>query len=216
MFDVDDMRAWSEGLLEFLEHFGDQERNTFTDLEVVKFLNLLDDREINLYHASRLTPFEIQDIKSNGIVPASLEFLTKKLSQVHEQGLINQVEFRELLETGKKSLDSEEYRSDQICLLIGSEALNLSDYKLNNFWNLWGGEIININLENLSLKQKLREIGCPVTIKLRVSNFLEIEISEKVFVAALKTYQRKPESISVHLPAIHCSKLRVIDVIFQK
>lgn len=133
-----------------------------------------------LFHRTRLTDFEIKDIKINGMALGGKEILVKKIKNLPE----NYEDIKiELLDYVKKLRQT---RADEaIYSYFGN--LNLANDIDNDqvFWNYWGGESIYsyYTYESTSrkeaIKKRLQCLSKPCVVMLRYPADIEASLEQK-------------------------------------
>lgn len=143
----------------------------YEDIES-KFKEILlnTDCELICYHATRLVNYEVEDIKQNGLMISTEDFINKKIDLLKKNSLINDEE-RDILK--KINLlnkpEQKKIRENKINFCYGKQIINLdkdNNLSLYNFYANYGGEIIFKGLLKKydDLQQKLNEISKPYLI----------------------------------------------------
>lgn len=212
MFEIESISTWSPKLRKTLGSIDYENRQWFDLDEVEAFVESVEDREINAFHATRLLQQEIDNIRNYGLEPTTNNLAKNKLDLALSTELIDSLEHDYLSKLTRLTLHPDEFRINQVCLLLGDYSYSRDEPNLRNFWRTWGGEIINRNVQDESLVKKLRSFGSPVNVKLLIPDFVEAGIAERVLFGALKTYYNEFELIALHIPTAKSQNFTVTDI----
>ena len=122
------------------------------------------------FHCTRLVEEEMQDIKNNGFKLFDKEKHCQKLNILSKYGFteeeINQLKKFSYVENG--------HRKNKIYVSFSTSTINF-DYGLNNFLNVWGGEITFWNSDiPKEILEKLKKVGylCLIITKIQLTQDL--------------------------------------------
>lgn len=125
-----------------------------------KFTAVLESFSLRAYHCTRLTEAEIADVKKNGVVPLSPEFLERRIRQL---GLREDV--TELLL--KENRVDEKFRQNMIWFCLFPP--EWESHGVQRFFRSWGGESLYADHErHPSTGPILRQIGIPCVVELLI------------------------------------------------
>jgi hypothetical protein len=136
-----------------------------TDDDRATILAALDGVSIRVFHASRLLPFELDEIRREGLQLASKElFAAKVAGAVH--GLLSAAEGTELLRSAEP-LDGSDgaARVAQVCVSAGTAVYRDAAHAVRPLLQSWGGEVLYFAHEQDGLGKRLHELGTPTIIE---------------------------------------------------
>lgn len=139
------------GDLRLPEHYDDE------------FRRLLAGHQLRAYHATRLLPHEIEDVRSGGLRRLTRDLVAQRLQGLQASGLVTDAEVEELRSHTVFALDNYENRQGQICFVLGNNSFSEADmYRL---LETWGGEAIfwGVGCDH-PLRERLRSVGEPVVV----------------------------------------------------
>lgn len=133
-------------------------------------LFLEENQDILCYHATRLMPFEVENIKNNGLSIIDETFLKFKINNLFHRDIINSEELEIINKTNFLNYGKQRIaRENKLYFICGNQDIrytedNTSDIYL--FYNNYGGEVIfkGLYIENPKLLEKLNGISKPYII----------------------------------------------------
>ena len=126
----------------------------------------LDGVSIRVFHASRLLPFELGEIRREGLKPASQELFAGKVAGAVAHGLLSPAEGTELLRSAEP-LDGSDgaARVAQVCVSAGTAVYRDAPHAVRPLLQSWGGEVLYFAHEQDGLGKRLHELGTPTIIE---------------------------------------------------
>jgi hypothetical protein len=117
------------------------------------------------YHATRLLPEEIDEIRRQGIRPLDCDLIDQKLAIAVSAGHLTAEEAQRLsdgsrLSTARSQFELES-RAGQVCLVLRRSVF---DTHVQHFMRIWGGEALNYTKAGEDLGDRLRRMGQPAII----------------------------------------------------
>lgn len=119
-----------------------------------------------VFHASRLLPFELDEIGREGLKPSSKELFAGKVAGAVAHGLLSPAEGTELL-TSAEPLDGSDgsARVAQVCVSAGTVVYRDARHAVRPLLRSWGGEVLYFAHEQDDLGKRLQELGTPTIIE---------------------------------------------------
>lgn len=200
--DVDDTASWPDEVVEFIEEqseTADLESNPFMSAEDEILLNLLDSMHLLVYHATRLLPHEVIEIKTSGLQILTKELVTKKIQGAVAGGYLEKKVGDELLEDSKLWSDPHAHRANQICFVLGKTPFEREDSGLWPLFSIWGGESINFTKVGSKYKSLLKEIGEPAVIKaiLPLTRNATMHVHPGLTTSFIKVFRNEPDASDI-------------------
>ena len=161
------------------------ETNVFEkDFENIKkfFLKLffVNDRKFIVFHATRLTNYELENIINNGLCISSVNFINNKIKQLRYENIITLNEEKDIIMSHSLNFGSKtrNARINKLYFNIGDLDISFIDGDrmhdssgLYDYFSLYGGEIIgDVIKKHETLNQKLKKVTKPYIIVCSVSN----------------------------------------------
>ena len=166
--DIDDLVTWPDEVVEFIEtqsQIFDLGKDSYMSAGNRVLAGLFDSSFILVYHATRLLPHEIDDIRANGLKILTEELIEKKIREaVHYEYLPKEIG-EELRDGSTFKTRAKEKRANQICVVLGKSAFVNKVSSLRPLFGIWGGETINKTIVGLKYRSILTEIGEPAVLK---------------------------------------------------
>ncbi len=144
----------------------------FNDIEFeFKRLFFEPNRNFIVYHATRLTDFELNDIHHHGLSISSLKFINDKINLLYANNVITEEE--KLLLLKSHSLNegkfTREARINKLYFVIGDEDISYIEENnqhnpsnLYDYFDIYGGEIIgDVIKKDANLKRKFKKVSKP-------------------------------------------------------
>ena len=130
---------------------------------------LLKPHNIVGYHCTKLTNYEIEDIKRNGINILSRELVQRRLVSAYEQGYLLKHEFDYLTNSPEINIilhNKNGVRTGMIYFSANRSTLKNDINGLYRFFHFWGGESIYWrHQEDEKIIDTLKRIGTPCIVK---------------------------------------------------
>ena len=174
IIDVDDCATWManlERVVQSVAHRYEGSGSTSSDLwltddDRATILAALDGVSIRVFHASRLLPFELDEIRREGLEPASQELFAGKVAGAVAHGLLSPAEGTELLRSAEP-LDGSDgaARVAQVCVSAGTAVYRDAPHAVRPLLQSWGGEVLYFAHEQDDLGKRLHELGTPTIIE---------------------------------------------------
>jgi len=196
--DIDDQATWPEGVKFFVASLFKKyilDKNQFLIDEDEQLIPLFESRPLLTYHASRLLPHEIIDIKDNGLQILNKELVTRKIRDAVNHGFLAREIGEDLLQNSILWRERTTGRENQACLVLGNTPFRAETPGLRLLFGIWGGEAINKTVIGNKYKDILCNIGEAVVVKVLLpldinSNFHSHPSITLSFMKALKN--KKP------------------------
>lgn len=135
-------------------------KNTYYDL-IHKIQLELKNKLFIGFHCTKITDFENEDIKENGLKPLRKSFLDERLLKLKEKKLINENTY---LYLKKNNLSKEMYRKDRVFCFHCISTLK-DHWGLSRLFKFWGGEALYREYEEKKLiRDNVLSIGKPSII----------------------------------------------------
>lgn len=151
----------AEQLVGTTKHTGDLELPNGYDDE---FRQLLAGHRLRAYHATRLLPHEIHDVRDRGLDVLTVDLVDRRLTGLHASGVVTDDDLEDLRASTVFALDEYQNRHNQICLFLGQDSFSHQ----GGLWRLletWGGEAIFSGIEHKpDLLSSLRSAGRPAVV----------------------------------------------------
>lgn len=155
--------------------------SNFSDRNIEDFAEILCNYEMVFFHATKLLPHEIDNIKIKGLISASKELYENKITQAFKNGYLLKNDYEKLI---LGNIWEKENRRNKVFTFINPD--NIVHNSLNYYlYNYWGGEIINQN-KNWRKFKVLNNIGIPCIITIKYSLSLLRKNSDSCFKEILK------------------------------
>jgi hypothetical protein len=135
-----------------------------------EFRRLLAGHRLRAYHATRLLPHEIEDVRSGGLRCLTRDLVARRLQGLQASGLVTDSEVEELGSRTVFALGNYENRQDQTCFVLGNFSFRKAG--LCRLLETWGGEAIFWGIDrNHPLRERLRSVGEPVVVAAELEGF---------------------------------------------
>ena len=202
--DIDDQATWPEKVVTFIEEKSesvDLEENSSMSIGDDIMLPLLNTSYLLVYHATRLLPHEKEDILSNGLQILTEELVTQKIQKAVHFEYLTEKMGEELLRGSTLRTRPEEDRANQICFVVGKSPFEREDSELSDFFNIWGGEVINFTSAGDNHMSCLKQIGEPAIVKalLLTTDQPSFLISPELTVSFIRAFRGENSSSILHL-----------------
>lgn len=138
-----------------------------------EFHNIVKNTHFTLicYHATRLTKYEVNDIRENGLRCFDKETITKKIDLLYNNKYISLKEKNFLIK--KNLLNQEQDRANKIFYVTGYYDISYNSHNKSFIFdclNNYGGEIIYNLTENAKLLEKLKSHSNPYIVILQINS----------------------------------------------
>ncbi|MGF1832182.1 hypothetical protein [Photobacterium sanguinicancri] len=135
------------------------------DQAILEFRSLLKPLSLVGYHCTKLTPYEIEDVRLNGMKLQNLESLKQRVLRLESTAEITETVAKELI-----SINQADDRNRAGMLWFCFYEPHLAGfYGIQRFFKSWGGEALYNHHENRkNTGEVLKKIGVPCVIKARV------------------------------------------------
>ncbi len=176
LVDLDDPTTWPSPAYVAANRWAKRLRGTteyVTDLNLAtededSFRALLRGHPLRAFHATRLLDHEVEGIRDQGLLVASQDLVRARLSAAYEAGALDD-ELRRLLLTSNVFHEGDaRYRSGQVCLILGRRTFDHSPHGVGPLMSEWGGELITMSRGGAVLRPRLRRLGTPAIVVVRV------------------------------------------------
>lgn len=129
-----------------------------------EFGGLLSGHRLRAYHATRLLPHEIEEVRQGGLKLLTPELLNRRFHGLRAAGLVTEEHCDELRARTVFALNKSRNRENQICLFLGDETFS-DEAGLHRLLETWGGEAIFWGAEaDPALLGRLRSVGQPAIV----------------------------------------------------
>lgn len=148
---------------------------------------LLGSYSMQVYHASRLLPHEVDYIRRHGMQPTTPRSIERRIDDAYRHGALTEDEYEFVSAHHMHATDEHTRRGrrlDQICFMSSRQTLTDDPEAANPLLKHWGGEVIYYSA-NLTSYQPLRKMGTPsiIVAQLPIRNFptrMIMHISERL------------------------------------
>lgn len=126
-----------------------------------EIFEICSNRSLEIFHVTRLTDLEIEDLKKYGLRPSSIDLFRRKIELALSEGLFDKNFGDELLANSYIMNQTQQVRWNSLYVNFGDSELKKS---MSNFYNLariWGGECLNFTRFGNSNAEILKRIGQP-------------------------------------------------------
>jgi hypothetical protein len=130
--------------------------------------NILGAVNFMVFHCTRLTEHEVQNIKNNGLMILTSELVHTRIKQAFEQGLLSLDEKEYLISSDHIKTKLSDNWGDRTGMLwfCSTKSTLLEEFYVHRFFRSWGGEAIYVGHEEDSkISDRLRQIGRPCIIR---------------------------------------------------
>ena len=194
--DIDDQSTWPEGVKFFVASLFKKyilDKNQFLINEDEQLIPLFKSQPLLTYHATRLLPHEIMDIKNNGLQILTRELVRKKIDDAVNYGYLTQEIGTELLQNSILWRKRQTNRENQVCLVLGGSPFRNSAPGLRLLFGIWGGEAINMTVVGNKYRALLSKIGEAVVLKVHLpldtnSNF---QVHPSITLSFMKAFKKE-------------------------
>ncbi|WOQ17582.1 hypothetical protein [Raineyella sp. W15-4] len=190
----DDVSTWPARLLEVVQAIAVQvPPGTFgSDVTVPindsQFVRLMDERPLLAYHATRLLPHELEDIRSRGLHSLSLQHVERRLEDAVGADVFSASEADRLRRNGVHLRHAPGERDGRVCAVVGLSSFSEDVNGIRPLLSTWGGEAIYWGASEVD-RPKLSAVGTPsivvVSLSLERARFFAFPQLIQVFVAHL-------------------------------
>jgi hypothetical protein len=162
--DPDEPSTWTDEMRTAVERY----RHEWAEVIPPRaLLGMLDGRPLRAYHATRLLPHEIDNVRERGLVPLTPRHVLDRLDAAVALRALSAAERDQLRASQVFSADSRVHfsvsgRRDRVCAVVGKAAVNCRGLK--SLLGLWGGEAIYMGTSELH--PRLSQIGTPTIVVL--------------------------------------------------
>lgn len=128
-------------------------------------------RSIVVYHCTRLTSYEIEDIKKNGLRMLTPDLVKTRIERATENSLLGQDECSYLLHSEhiRNNLSESVGKRLNMIFFCSAKSVLKNERGVGRFFRCWGGEAIYMGHEDdPTISHRLRTIGKPCIIKCAV------------------------------------------------
>lgn len=161
------------------------------------------------FHCSRLTDYEIKEVKQNGLIPLSEDLINNKLFNIYRDGKIDYDVYIRL----KKNNEVNDESRRGISYFLGYHDLKCED-GYRNFFDLWGGEALFYDnyKKNERIIKTLSNIGKP-SIVLCSLHYNEVPICACEFAKMYREYDRNNLAQTKVYGGCINKKLQIVNII---
>jgi hypothetical protein len=110
-----------------------------------EFQSLFGNHRLLAFHSTSLFDHEVEQVRTSGLRRLSPELVEQKISAAFSREVISEEQREHCLNTNVYAIDNEQYRENQICLVLGRSIFDDLQHGpgLHSFLGGWGGEAIN-------------------------------------------------------------------------
>ena len=174
LVDLDDARTWTTEIRETTKSFAEPLRGT---TEYTADLSIDPDREdtfrlslqgtfVKVYHATRLLDHEAEDIRNEGLTPASQDLVERRIATASDHGYVDD-SVRDGLLSGNL-FGAGEYVANREGMVCFFASRSVMDDFIAGIWSLmttWGGEIVYFGSKlSDTTRARLKVIGRPAIV----------------------------------------------------
>ena len=194
VIDVDDRRTWPERIQTCVDEWATHYRGTTkytADLPVpledeAAFRALFRGHLLRVYHCTKLLPYELAMIKTDGLRPLSANLVLDRINAARAAGVFSHDEAEELRRGHVFAMGEHQHRNSQVCFLLSKGMFRYHRDGCAPLLGTWGGEAIYRASGTQHLQERLRSIGVPTVVQAAVDLFSG---GDHLFFAALhKTF----------------------------
>lgn len=124
---------------------------------------------LRAFHCTRLLPHEVEMILRQGLRALSAELLADRIAAARETGAISDDEACVIQNSHVFAVDEERNRDAQVCLTLSRQELLRDSHSVLPLLSHWGGEAVYKSSAATLLSPKLKTMGSPAIIPLRIS-----------------------------------------------
>jgi len=176
IIDVDDCAAWTANVERVVKPVAERYKGSgstssdvwLTDDDRTTIQAVLNGVSIRVFHASRLLPFEVGEIRREGLQSASQGLFARKVAGAVAHRLLTAAEGAELLSSAMPLDGSADVRVAQVCASAGTAVYRDDPHGVRPLLDSWGGEVLYFAHERDGLGKRLRELGTPTIIEVSV------------------------------------------------
>ncbi len=173
---VDDGSTWPNRLTDAVREAAEQLRDTTqytvdlrpTSAMLADLQAALDGLRVTVFHACRLLPHEVEDIRREGLAFAKSELFARKVRQAVGSGDLSDDHAARLLATTMPLDGSAGTRADQVCAAATTFAFREDPHAVLPLLTSWGGEVLYFAHERDELGSVLRQLGRPAVVEATV------------------------------------------------
>ncbi len=162
--DLDDVSTWPSGFRSIVERVAErasEEEWHGGSADEGDALRALADHRLRAYHCTRLTPREVESVRTAGLQPLSTRFTGERIANAVADGHLSA---EEAVVYSKTDLPRSSSRADRVWLFTDRSALAIGP-QVGYLLEVWGGEGINQELEKGSPEmQRLESVGTPTVV----------------------------------------------------
>jgi predicted nucleic acid-binding protein len=171
--------------------------------------NILGAVKFMVFHCTRLTEHEAQNIKNNGLMILTSELVHTRIEQAFEQGLLSLDEKEYLISSEQiaGNLNNKWGERTGMLWFCSTKSILLDGCGLHRLFRSWGGEAIYAgHEEDPKISDRLRQIGRPCIVRCSVpfsnTNHFCVNFSEYLisfFVSEEIEYPEPSHEFDVHI-----------------
>ena len=173
IIDIDDHATWTANLERVIQSVAERYQGSgstssdlwLTDGDRATIMAALDAVSVRAFHASRLLPFELDEIRREGLESASQELFVGKVAGAVAHGLLSPAEGTDLLRSAAALDGSDGARVAQVCVSAGTAVYRDALHAVSPLLQSWGGEVLYFAHEQDSLGKRLHRLGTPTIIE---------------------------------------------------
>ena len=189
--DVDARATWPDALNALVENWATQYGKTtsYTNdlsvpLEQEEWVrDALSECWLRAFHCTRLLPHEVEMILRQGLRALSAGLLADRIAAARESGTISDDEARVIQNSHVFAGGEERNRDAQVCLTLSRQELLRDSHSVLPLLSHWGGEAVYKSSAAALLAPKLKTMGSPAIVQLRIS--INREAAESNFYPSL-------------------------------
>jgi len=141
--------------------------------------DLMECQSLRAWHYSRLIDDEVDELLKNGVKVCSEIQMRKRLEEMRARGLLSKSEVTAI--SASSPLNYKEQIAGRVQKFwMTTVPMNFCDPSVEDLVGHWGGEVVYSYVEDLNLIEKLRSIGSPRVVEIKVP----LSQTSRVFEAA--------------------------------
>lgn len=169
--DVDDRRTWPRAVRDAVRLVADRLAGTASYTSDLRPGDGEEDRfraqlpgPLRAYHATRLLPHEVSDIREHGLRPLTRDLVHRRVDDALAHGHITLQERDALHGVNVFDTHDADGRRDQVCLFLSRRVLDEDIAAVWRLLTIWGGEGIHMADGSTEFRPLLTSLGQPAIV----------------------------------------------------
>lgn len=129
-----------------------------------EFRTLFSGRGLRTYHATRLLPHEVENVRRRGLRLLTEELVRDRIEAAFRHGYVSREVADELLKGHVFATREHDNRERRVCFFLSTRVLS---ERVGNVWYLmtrWGGEAISFSSRSAAFGEHLKKLGRPAVV----------------------------------------------------